>query len=513
MVTKQGPGKAKPVSGRPRIRRGRYGIAALLVLALGGCVVGPDYEPPQAELPQAWPAKPSGTASSIRIDAAAQTDWWTTFADPTLKSLIERAAAANPDVKIAAVRVLEARAQRAAIGTAGLPSVNASASWQGQRLSENTPTGRLFGTIGQIPGLDVSPASSNPYGQFQIGGDAVWEPDLFGRVRRGIEAADADVATAQEDRNGVILALYAEVARLYVDLRGAQLKRSVATQSLATARELLGLARKRRDLGLSNSIDVTRSEAQAELIEAQLPLFDRQIELDINELSRLLNLAPRALRSELTVSHPVPPVPAQITIGLPAELACRRPDIRSAEKRLHAAVARQGVATADLYPRITLFAAGGYQAQDATNLLDWASRFGVIGPQISLPIFDGGRRRRRVEIEAYRAQAARLGYAKTVLIALHEVDGALTSYSLEERRRAALAAAVEHGRNAVRLARLRYENGLDSVLDVLDAERSLHDNELVLADSTTAVSLRVVTLFKVLGGGWENMPDAIATCR
>jgi len=460
-------------------------------------------------MPAAWSASAAGPESRATTQPLQQPEWWTTFGDPTLTSLIARAASANPDLRLAALRIQEARAQRAVAGAAAWPSLNAAASWQGQRLSENTPTGRLFGLAGDIPGLANSPNASvsNPYGQFQLGFDAFWELDLFGGVKRSIEASDADAAAAVEDWRGVEVALFGEVVRAYVDLRGAQRKRAVAMENLGIARDLLRVARRRRSLGLSSEIDVSRAAAQASLIEAQLPSLDRQITGDINELSRLINREPGALRTELESAQPVPPVPPEIAVGLPAELVCRRPDIRSAEKRLHAATARQGVAIADRFPRLTLTAAGGYQAQDLTNLLDWASRFGVIGPQLALPLFDAGRRRAKVQVAAYRAQAATVDYGRTVLNALHEVDGALTAYAEEQKRRALIAGAVSQNRSAVRLARLRYENGLDSILGVLDAERTLHENEALLADSTTAISIRLVALYKALGGGWDGSAD------
>lgn len=486
----------------------------LAALALSGCVVGPDFQRPKSDVPAAWSASTTGPESRSTTQPLQQPEWWTNFNDPTLTSLIARAAFANPDLRLAALRIQEARAQRAVVGAAAWPSLNAAGSWQGQRLSENTPTGRLFGLAGDIPGLANSPGASmsNPYGQFQLGFDAFWELDLFGGVRRSIEAADADAAAAVEDWRGVEVALFGEVARAYVELRGAQLKRAVAVENLATARDLLRIAKRRRSLGLSSQIDVSRASAQASLIEAQLPLLERQIVANTNELSRLINREPGALRTELESAQPVPPVPPEIAVGLPAELVCRRPDIRSAEKRLHAATARQGVAIADRFPRLTLTAAAGYQAQDLTNLLDWASRFGVIGPQLVAPLFDSGRRRAKVQVAAYRAQAATVDYGRTVLNALHEVDGALTAYAEEQKRRASIAEAVSQNRSAVRLARLRYENGLDSILGVLDAERTLHENEALLADSTTAISIRLVALYKALGGGWDRSANVVNSC-
>ena len=488
--------------------------ALFATTALSGCVVGPDFQRPKPDVPAAWSSPGAGPQSRATTQGFQQPKWWTTFNDPMLTSLVERAASANADLRLAALRIQEARAQRAVVGAAAGPSLDTAGSWQGQRISENTPSGKLFGLAGDIPGLANSPSASivNPYGQFQLGFDAVWELDLFGGIRRSIEAADADAATALEDWRGVEVALFGEVARAYIDLRGAQLKRAVALDNLVTARDLLRIARRRRILGLSSEIDVSRAAAQASLIEAQLPLLERQIVADINELSRLIDREPGALRSELESAKPVPVIPPQVAVGLPAELLCRRPDIRGAEKRLHAATARQGVAIADRFPRLTLTVGGGYQARDLTNLFDWASRFGLVGPQLAAPLFDGGRRRAKVAAAGYRTEAAAVDYGRTVLNALHEVDSALTAYAEEQKRRALVVEAVSQNRAAVRLARLRYENGLDSILEVLDAERTLHESEALHADSTTAISIRLVALYKALGGGWEGSADAVNSC-
>jgi NodT family efflux transporter outer membrane factor (OMF) lipoprotein len=484
-----------------------------LLTVLAACTVGPDFRRPQPDLPARWSAAAPPAAASRPAPAAEPgTAWWNSFGDPTLASLIARAAAANLDLRQAELRISEARAQLQAAGAALWPNLNANASWQRQRISEGTPQGRLFSSVGQIPGLPTGANISipNPYSQYQLGFDASWEIDLFGHVRRGIEAARASEAAAVEDSHDARLSVFAEVARTYVDLRGAQQKRAVTQAILDTQAELLDLARQRRAAGLSSDIDVSRAAAQAAAAKAQLPLLDRQITADINALSRLIDREPGALRTELAAAAPVPPVPPEVPVGLPADLARRRPDIRAAEARLHAATAQEGVAVAELFPRLTLSASGGYQSGDISSLLDWASRFGMIGPRVELPIFDAGRRRANVKVQDARARQAAVGYARTVLGALHEADNALTAYDSEQQRRAALMETVEHNRTAVTLARQRWTSGVASFLDVLDAERTLQQNELLLADSTTAVSTDLVALYKALGGGWEAAPAQAA---
>jgi multidrug efflux system outer membrane protein len=300
----------------------------------------------------------------------------------------------------------------------------------------------------------------------------------------------------------VQISMLGDVGRAYIDLRGAQLKRQVVKENIATEQDLLSLAGQRRGAGLASEIDVSAAAAQALSSQAQLPALDRQIAQDINQLSKLVAREPGALRAELDAAQPIPPVPPRVPVGLPADLARRRPDIRESEARLHAATARVGVATADLFPRLTLSAQGGYQAQHPGQLLDWASRFLVAGPSVELPIFDAGQRRATVRLQGVRAQEAALDYRKTVLGALHEVDNALAAYDADQSRRDLVEQAVARNREAVDLARQRYASGVASFITVLDAERTLQQNQLALADGEAAVSTDLVTLYKALGGGW-----------
>jgi multidrug efflux system outer membrane protein len=478
----------------------------LLATPLIGCTVGPDFKAPQADLPPAWrataarqPAAQVGQVTEAPADAVA---WWTRFGDPELTSLVERAAAANLDAKAAVLRIAESRAQRDVARASQWPSLSMNASAQTIRLSESTPTGALFSKTGKLPGL-AGVSIPNPFQQDQLGFDASWEIDLFGRVRRSVEAADADTEASVEDSRAVRVAVLGDVGRAYIDLRGAQARRIVVVESIATAQDLLGLAGDRRRAGLSSEIDLARAAAETSNAQAQLPLLDRQISQDVNQLGRLLALAPGVLNAELDAAAPMPQVPPQVPIGLPADLARRRPDIRAAEQRLHAATARVGVAVADLFPRVTLGAQGGLQAQSLSTLTDWASRFVTAGPSLQLPIFDAGRRRATVRLQDVRTQGAALDYRRTVLAALDEVENALIAYAADQSRRASLAKTVDSNRSAVEMARQRYASGLGNFIAVLDAERSLQQGEIALNDSAAALSTDLVVLYRALGGGWE----------
>lgn len=461
---------------------------------LAGCAVGPDFTAPVPQVPSAWTA--AAEAAPAHVEG-----WWTTFNDAELTSLITRAAAENLDAQAAVLRIAEARAQRDVVAADGRPSLSANASGQINRLSESTPTGALFNNVGKFPGLSGI-RIPNPYQQDQVGFDASWEIDLFGRVRRSVEAADADTQASVEDSRSVVITTLGEVARAYMDLRGAQARRRLASQTIDTDRELLDLADESRQAGTASQIDVARAAAEASGAQAQLPVLDQQITVDINQLSKLLALEPGALKAELQSPQPVPPVPSLAPVGLPADLARRRPDIREAEARLHAATARVGVAVGDLYPKLTLGAQGGYQAQSLPLLTQWASRFLTAGPSVELPIFEGGRLRATVRLQDAQAKAAALEYRNTVLAALHEVDDALSAYGADQAREMALADTVAQDAEAAELAQQRYANGLAAYIDVLVAQRTLQQNELLSADARTAVSIDLVVIYKALGGGW-----------
>ncbi len=527
--------------------RPRAIAACGLSIVLAGCAVGPNFVPPKPDVPAHWsgtalgggngesvrgratagtagrastgggapgaraggsgtPAPARAGASELDTSAPEIAAWWSSFEDPTLTSLVERSVRANLDLREAVVRIEEARAQRQETAAGLWPTLAANASFTRQRFSLNTPNGAVFGIAGSgsLPGLPSGVSITNPFNQYQLGLSASWELDLFGRVRRSVEAADADVQTAVENARDVRISLASDVAEAYIDLRGAQLRRSIVAQSLATERDVLELTRQRWNAGLTTDLDVQNAASEVSTTEAELPQLDREITQDINQLSRLMNREPDALRGELAQAKPVPPVPPRVPIGLPADLARRRPDIRRAEASLHAATARVGVAVADLFPRLTLSAAGGFQSEGLSRLIETASRFGSLGPTLELPIFEAGARRAAIRLQNAKEQEAAIDYARTVLGALHEVENALAAYGSDRARSASLASAAQASQNALTLARQRYESGLTNFIEVLDAERTLQQNQLSLAQATTTVSTDLVELYKALGGGWAE---------
>jgi NodT family efflux transporter outer membrane factor (OMF) lipoprotein len=500
------------------------------VLLLSGCTLGPDFTPPKPDTPAGWTqdalqpgAKPNKQSSATTAPVTAT--WWASFNDPTLTSLVARASSANFDLKQATLRIAEARAQRDITGAAQFPTLDANGGYTRERISERMAFTSLLGNIGAThggPNSTPTPIGGvpsaisslpNPFDQYQWGFDASWEIDLFGRVRRSIEVADATTQASIEDRNDVLVSLQGDVARAYIDLRAAQLRRSVLEDDLKSQREILDLTRDRTRFGMGNDVDVANAAAQVTSTEALLPQATAQISQDINQLSLLLALPPGALRSELDSAKPVPPVPPEVPVGLPADLARRRPDIRRAEAQLHAATAEIGVAVADLFPQLTLNADAGIQASHFADLSNWAGRFFSLGPSLEIPIFSGGARRANMRLQDTKAQEAAIAYASTVLSALHEVENALVAYGNEQTRRTSLEATLTQNRTALALAQQRYQSGIANFIDVLDAERTLQQTQLSLTDSTAAVSTDLVALYKALGGGWqtETANDAGAT--
>jgi multidrug efflux system outer membrane protein len=477
---------------------------ASLGCMLAGCAVGPNFVKPKPNVPPQWSATAMGNAAegaAHAITGPAQTAaWWSRFGDPTLTTLVQQSAGQNLDVRQAVLRIQEAQAQAAVVAGGLWPSLSANASWSRQRVSTNTPNGFIFGA--HFPGLPAT--LTNPFDLYQLGLGASWTLDLFGTARRAVEAANAQMQAAVEGEHAAVLSMVSDVAATYIDLRGAQARRAILERSLATQRDLLRLTRDRRNAGLTSDLDVENATAEVGTTQAQVPLADREITVDINTLSQLMAKPPETLRGELDAARPVPPVPPSVPIGLPSDLARRRPDIRQAEANLHAATAEIGVAVSNYFPQLTLTAEGGYQAQGLSQLIQTASRFATLGPTIELPIFEGGRLRATVQLRRLQAKEAAVIYAQTVLTALNQVEDALAAYGSDQARRAALETAVTASRNARMLARQRYESGVASFIDVLDAERTEEQNALALADATTAVSADLVQLYRALGGGWQS---------
>jgi NodT family efflux transporter outer membrane factor (OMF) lipoprotein len=426
-----------------------------------------------------------------------------------LTGLEQRVADANLDVQTATLRLAESRYQRGVTASAQLPSINGDGKYTREQYSQNG----IISLIAPLApaGTNISPGAINDY---NVGFDASWELDLWGKVRRQVEAADAQVDQAADQRRDVMVSSLAEVARNYVQLRGIQTQIKIATDNIKVDQDILQLAQERQQRGLQNGLDVENAAAQVDAIRAQVPQLQQQETQSINALSLLLDLPPGALKSELGSRLGMRMGPPRIPLGIPSELARRRPDIRAAEDQLHAATATIGVAIGDFYPSVKLNGTVGLDALDAKDLFKASSLQYNAGPSISLPLFAGGRLRNTLQLREVQQKEAAINYRKTVLQAWHDVVNALVSHRLELTRRARLQSQTEHARAALDLARSRYRDGVADFLTVLDAERTLLQAEQQHATSTTNVALDLIQLFKALGGGWETQfPDVSSETR
>lgn len=461
--------------------------------ALSGCAVGPDYTPPEmATSGQFRSLSESQPVSSRLVAGPARVDrWWALLSDPMLDSLVERAVSANLDLRIAATRLSEARALRGTVAAEQFPRVDAGAGYERYRSSENTSRG--FRVEEDSSGAD----------SYRAGFDASWEIDLFGRVKRSVEAADADVSVAAETLSDVLVSLVAETARNYSELRAFQRRLAVTEFAIQTERDTLALVEARLRAGLATELDVAQARTQLSGRMSQLPPLRVGVRRSSHRLAVLIGQEPGALLDELAEARPIPPVPAEVAVGVPADLIRRRPDIRRSEREIAAATARVGVATADLYPRFTLLGSFGLESGRFGDLFDLDSRRWSIGPSMSWPVFDGGRIRSTIRVRDAQLERALLAYEKSVLVAFEEVENAMVAFIHEQGRRVSLSDAVDSSTLAVELARERYQNGLVDFLNVLDSQRLLYlaQDELVLSEQTVTVEL--IALFKALGGGWE----------
>jgi NodT family efflux transporter outer membrane factor (OMF) lipoprotein len=481
-----------------------HALPAFAALMLAGCAVGPDLKAPTAEAPADFSAWHGGSPElldpQLRSTASAPIGW-SVFADPVLDALQAKALAANHDLQTAALRFAQSRTQRQAAEAQRGPQLNASGAATRQRQSEFGSGTRLIDALNPSNREELIGVLSEPHNLYQAGFDAAWELDLWGRVRRSIEAADANLAASQAMLAQVQLSVQSELARNYFELRTAQRQLRIARADIAAAEETLELVKARADGGLTTDLDLTRQRAQAADLRARLPQLLAQEAQAINQITLLAGERPGALQAQLAerAEAPASALP-DLSPGLPSDAALRRPDIQRAQAQLHAATASIGVAVADLYPRITLGANFGFESVGSRNFGEWGSRQWSIGPSLQLPIFDGGRRRSTVTLRELQQQEAAVAWQQTVLKAWHEIDDALSAYTADRQRHLQLVEKERHSRDARELARVRYDNGLTDFLVQLDAERTLLQAQRDRAQSDGRLALDLVMLTKALGG-------------
>jgi NodT family efflux transporter outer membrane factor (OMF) lipoprotein len=471
-------------------------LATGIAAGIAACTpVGPDYVPPESNAPAHWTEKVDTQSASDAPALRRLRRWWSEFEDPMLDRLVDQAIAGNYDIKIATKRLVSARANRDIAASGAYPSVGFAAS--AQREGANT-TARFPPGIGPFP-------TATPFNTFQGGFDASWEIDVFGGIRRGIEAADASIGAAVEDRRDVLVSLLAELGANYTTLRATQERLAIAQRNITAARQALALTERRFERGLVSDIDVAQAGAQLETFEAVVPQLEAAIAATTHAIGLLLGRLPGDLEAELSTPGPVLPAPPSLPVSMPSDVVRERPDIRRAERALASATADVGVAVAQLFPRFDIPLSLGVLSSTLGHLLTGGSLAWGFGLAVSQPIFEGGRLDAQIRLSKAVAEQDRLAYEQTVLAAFRDVEDALVKFSSEEKRRARIAAAVTHNRKALDSATRLYGAGLTDFLRVLDSQRNLYAAEDSLALSDLAKVLQAIALLKALGGGWQDI--------
>lgn len=474
------------------LRWGVLACASVVSVLLSGCMtVGPDYQAPQTTMPDRWQQDLVRGLPPGQVDLRA---WWASFNDPLLSELIASANSDNLGVREAVARILEARARVGIASGEQLPALDAGGEISRERLSK-----------GVAAGFDQSRERTSTL--YNTGLDASWEIDLWGRIVRSVESADASYQAVLEDYRDVVISLSAQVALAYVEVRTLQARVAAAQGNAETQRKTLKLVRDRKMTGLASDLEIAQAELNVATTESLVPNLQAALQRGIHRLGVLTGRRPQALYPRFAASMPIPQPAAAVTAGAPADLLRRRPDIRKAERQLAAQTAQIGVATADLYPRFTLSGFFALQKFGPRNFFESGNIAYQFGPSVVWNIFDGGRIRSNIKAQDALTQQALLRYEQTVLNALQEVEDALVDYARESERRDLLARSVTAARRSVQLAQNLYVAGLTDFQNVQDQERSLFQQDDALAQSTGLVTQNLIRVYRALGGGWSPEPE------
>jgi outer membrane protein, multidrug efflux system len=458
--------------------------SALFFLLTACAAVGPDYKEPEMAVPDAWT---NAVINEVNANKSLE-QWWTTFNEPILESLLERAKNANPELLIAVERIDEARAFSRIAGGDRYPDLNATANFDRSKISENLGGG-VF--------------ADNPSNTWSTGLASSWEIDVFGRVRRTIEAAEADVGVSIEDYRDVMVSLYAQVAINYVNVRTLQQRIKFARSNIKNQTDTLGIVQSRFDAGLVPKFDVAQSKYNLANTETLIPELIPFLEQALNQLAILIGQAPGSLDKELSQKAEIPTPVIDISIAPPAELLRQRPDIRQAERQVAAQSARIGVATADLYPTFSLSGALTLGATDFGDVAESDSVGWSLVPGIRWNLFSGGKVEGLIDVEESRTKQAVIRYEKIVLDALSEVETTMVAVNQERLRAKKLSEAVDASQESVDLVSTSYVAGLTDFQSLLDSQRSLFTQQDRLVESQGLAVINFINLNRALGGGWS----------
>lgn len=487
--------------------------AACVALAclVSGCAVGPDYQAPRTAAPpafsavdgQAVPGVGEAVVTAAPLADETEAGWWRLFGDPLLDSLMERVQTGNPDLKAAQARLRQAKALRRQAVAGYYPEGGPQAALRRQKIAD------------PYAGLDsaVAPAVDRENSVWQASFEASWEIDVFGGVRRGVEAAGAELEAADAALAGTLVSIRAEVGRAYIDARSQQRRLRIARQSVQNRRESVEINDARFGAGLVGELDAARARGDLESALAVIPALDADYRAAVHRLSVLLGLEPGALMAELDrdlETADIPRGPEVLNAGLPSDLLRRRPDVRRAERFVHAATARIGVAEAELFPRFSLTGQFGYQAQLPHELTYDRNNFWSVGPTLSWNILNVKRLWAGVDAAEAARDETLAGYQAAVLTAFEEAENAIVRLSRAKTRSLALERAVQANQRALEIARDRYVGGLESYLAVIDAQTALYSVQDQLAQSEQVRALGLASLYVALGGGWREPGEPVA---
>ncbi len=482
----------------------KFPLVALSILS--GCMVGPNYQTPESNVCDTWNAE----NNTVDPNEAPLTEWWTIFDDPLLNKYIEMAKEFNQDVKVAEANILQARALRQVAASSLFPQIGSDINATRTYFSKNGPIfaiGPAAGdpgiTTSNATGLDFSPQIPQIQNLFNFLFDASWEIDLFGKTRRSVEAANANIETAIEQKNDTLISVMAEVARNYIELRSFQKQVALIEENIALLEKKAKIIEKQFEYGYVSKLDIETILAALATERSSLPNIQAEVYRSIYTLSLLTGNMPEALVDDLVTAKPLPKAPEKIAVGLRSDLLRRRPDIRRAERQLASATANVAVAVASFFPTFTLSGDIGLQSLKLPTLFNLASKTWAYGGDLNTPIFQGGLLTGNLSASRAIAEAANFTYSQTILRALQETESALIAYNKELKAAAELLIATEKNKELVFLSQERHTKGLISLLSLLDTERQLNAAEQSALSSDTSALLGLISLYKALGGGWQ----------
>ena len=466
-------------------------MTSLYLFIMNGCALGPDYERPLVDEPEGYRMAPDSDREERSL---ADIEWWELFQDPNLQALIKKALSENKDLRIAVSRVREARAQLGVTRADQFPAIDGNASVQ--RNQTSGAVARQFG----VPGAANREGPTT--NQYKATVDLSFEIDLWGKLRRATEAAQADLLAREWSRRTILLTLVSDIAQAYFELQELDLELDIAKLTLKSRQESLDIVRVRKLMGLSSTLDIRRTEQEVTRGKAVIPDLERQIGQKENQLSLLVGRNPMTIVRGASLGDQT--LPPQVPAGLPSALLERRPDILEAEQQLVSANAKIGIAKAAFFPQISLTGNFGAQSLEFADLFIGASRIWSFGPSLTVPIFNAGKNRANLEVSRAQQEQALISYEQTIQQAFREVEDALIAHQKTREVRTAQEQLVDVSHEAMQLAQLEYLNGKASYLDVLVAQREFFDAEIALAQTQRNQLVAVVQLYKALGGGWEQ---------